>query len=145
MSTHTYVVKGLGIGSLARWGFAVGALVACLPAFMCSLIAFAVSRSVHRIVEGWQDVGVTFIGQRLSLNMVDLLHLGQFLNVLRALDALGVFGILLLGMLLVALLGLLFALSFARAAASGVSAEHQMGRSQPKYCRYFCPGRIPAA
>ncbi len=112
MSSHTYVVKQIGIGSMARWGFAAGALVACVPAFMCSALFFAASESIRRIVEGWRDVGVTLLGQRLALNMVDLLHLEQFLNILRAIDALGVLGILLAGLILVALLGLFVALAF---------------------------------
>ncbi len=112
MSTHTYVVRRLGIGSLARWGFAAGALVACLPALLCSGLLFTVVDIVRRVVEGWRDVGVSVLGQRIALNMVDLLHLQQFLDTLRTIDALGILGILLLGLILAAALGLIVAISF---------------------------------
>ncbi len=113
MSRHTYVVERLGIGSLARWGFAAGALVACFPAFACSGLFFVAVAAAHRTIESWRDVGVTLLGQRLALNMVDLLRLQYLLDWLRALDALGVLGILLLGMVFAAGLGALVALSFA--------------------------------
>ncbi len=67
--------------------------------------------AVRRVVEGWRDVGVSFLGQRLSLNMLDLLHLQSFAEVLRNLAGLGVFGILLLALALAALLGLIVALA----------------------------------
>ncbi len=112
MATHTYVVKRLGIASMTRWGFVAGALVACLPMSLCSLFFFTVIASLTQIVEGWQNLGVSFLGQKIPLNIVDLLQLQQFLTVLRALDALGLLGVLLLGLVLIALAGLMVAVSF---------------------------------
>ncbi|MGB8647474.1 MAG: hypothetical protein WCF84_19735 [Anaerolineae bacterium] len=111
--SHTYIVKHLGIGSLARWGLIAGALVACLPALACSALVFTMVATVRRIVEGWRDVGITVLGQRLGLNMVDLLQLQPFLDALRAVDALGVFGILLIGFAVAVALGVIVAITFA--------------------------------
>ncbi len=113
MSTHTYVVKRIGIGSLAWWGFVAGALVACVPMLLCSFSFFTLIGTARRIVEGWRDVGISILGQRIGLNMVDLLHLDQLLNTLRAADAVGILGILFLGLVLIALAGLLVAASLA--------------------------------
>ncbi len=109
MNSRTYIIKRLGLGSLARWGFAAGALVACLPAFACSAIFFTVVAAVRRIVESWRDVGISFFGQRLSLNLIDLLQLQSFADTLRTFSGLGVFGILLLWFALAAALGLIVA------------------------------------
>lgn len=113
MNSRTYVVTRLGLGSLVRWGFAAGALVACFPALACSVLFFVLTASVHRTLEGWRDVGVTLLGQRLSLDLINLLHLDRFLDLLRAADALGVFGILLAGLLLSFASGLIAALALA--------------------------------
>ncbi len=111
MAAHSYVIKRLGIASLARWGFAAGALVACLPAFACSAIFFTVVAAVRRVVEGWRDVGIDFLGQRLSLNLVQLLQLQSLADTLRSLAGWGVFGILILWLALAAALGLVVALA----------------------------------
>jgi hypothetical protein len=112
VNSRTFVIRRLGITSLARWGFVAGALVACLPAFACSALFFSVVAAVRRALEGWRDVGLTFLGQRLSLDLIQLLHLQTFADALNSLAALGVFGILLLWLMFAAALGLVVALSF---------------------------------
>lgn len=62
-------------------------------------------------MESWRDVGISFLGQRLSLDLVQLLQLQAFLELLRALTGLGVLGILLLALVLAAALGLIVALT----------------------------------
>lgn len=111
MSTRSYVVKRIGLGSLARWGFLAGALVACLPGFACSTVFFWLTSSVYRVIEGWRDVGLTFVGQRLSLDLVQLLQLGALDDALKAVQTLGVFGILTLALLIAVMLGITVALS----------------------------------
>jgi hypothetical protein len=113
MSTRAFVIRRFGIGSLASWGFVIGALAACLPAFLCSAIFFTLTSTVQRIVTSWRDVGISFLGQRLSLNFVDLLRLQNFYDALNTITALGWFGILLLALGIAALLGIFVALAFA--------------------------------
>ncbi len=112
MPTRSYVIKRIGISALARWGFVAGALVACFPAFGCSAIFFSVTAAVRGMVEGWRDVGLTVLGQRLSLDFVQLLHLNSFAQALSDINALGVLGILLLALVLALAVGVVVALSF---------------------------------
>lgn len=111
MSPRSYVIKRFGLGSLARWGFLAGALVACLPGFLCSTVFFWGTSVVYQTVESWRDVGLTIIGQRFSIDLVQLLQLGSFDDALRALQALGVFGILLLALAIAMVLGAIVAFS----------------------------------
>jgi hypothetical protein len=112
LPTRSYVIKRIGISALARWGFAAGALVACFPAFGCSAIFFFITAAVHRIAEGWRDVGLTVLGQRLSLDFIQLLHLNSFAEALSSINGLGVLGILLLALVLALAMGVVVALSF---------------------------------
>jgi len=109
MSTRSFVIRRFGLGSLARWGFVAGAMVACLPAFLCSALFFTITEAVRRVVQGWRDVGVEFLGQRLSFDFVELLHLQNFSDALNQINALGLFGILLIALLLALALGLFVA------------------------------------
>jgi hypothetical protein len=112
LPTRSYVIKRIGISALARWGFVAGALVACFPAFACSAILFSITAAVRRIVEGWRDVGLTVLGQRLSLDFIQLLNLNNFDQALSSINALGVLGILLLALVLAFAMGVVVALSF---------------------------------
>ncbi len=111
MPSRSYVIKRLGIGSLARWGFAAGALIACLPAWICSAIFFSIAAALRRLIETWRDVGVTILGQRYSLDLVQLLQLRSFADALRGIDALGILGILLLALVLAVAMGVVVGLS----------------------------------
>lgn len=113
MPTHSYVIRRFGLASLARWGFTAGVLVACLPAFTCSALFFSITSEVYRIVGGWHDIGLTILGQRLSLDFIQLLQLDQFADGLKTIQAFGVVGILLLAVVIAAAMGIIVALSFA--------------------------------
>ncbi len=113
MGARSYVITRVGIASLVRWGMVAGALVACLPAFACSALLFSATALLHRTLEGWRDIGISFFGQRLSLNLIELLHLQALANGVSALDALGVFGILVFWLLMSLALGLLVAAALA--------------------------------
>ena len=106
MNSRSFVIRRFGIASLARWGFVAGALVACLPALLCSAIFFTITESVRRVVQSWREVGVDFLGQRVRFDFVELLHLQNFSDALNQVDALGLFGILLVALCLALALGL---------------------------------------
>ncbi len=112
MNSRTYVITRLGIGSLARWGFAAGAVVACLPTFACSAVLYSILTAIYHVVAGWHDVGITFFGQRLSLDLVQELQLQPLVDLLQKLSGLGLFGILLFWLGLASAIGLIVALSF---------------------------------
>jgi hypothetical protein len=105
MSSRTLIIKRFALGPLAQWGFVAGIVIACLPAFVCSWVFFALVGSLQSLISGWQDVGFEILGQRLSLDLVELLQLEDALRALTGLTGLGIFGILLLALAAAALLG----------------------------------------
>lgn len=113
MQPRSYVIRRFGLGSLVRWGFVAGALVACLPGLLCSGAFFWVASLIYQTIESWRDVGLTIVGQRFSLDFVQLLQLGALEGALRAIQALGVLGILVLSLLIASGLGVITALSLA--------------------------------
>lgn len=78
---------------------------------MCSGLFFTAVSALYGILQSWRDVGVSILGQRLSLNMIDLLHLRPLFDLLATLAGLGVFGILLGALALAAALGVVLALA----------------------------------
>ncbi len=110
MQTRALIIKRIALGSLAQWGFVAGIVIACLPAFVCSWIFFTLVQTLRGLIAGWRDVGIDFLGQRLSVNLVEVLKLQDALASLTNLASLGVFGIALVGLALAALLGVFGAL-----------------------------------
>jgi hypothetical protein len=105
MQTRSLIIKRFAIGSLAQWGFVIGVVIACLPAFLCSWIFFNLIVSLRTLITGWSDVGFEILGQRLSFDLVEVLNLQDLLVSLNAIAGLGIFGILLLALGIAALLG----------------------------------------
>jgi hypothetical protein len=110
MQTRALIVKRIALGSLAQWGFVAGVVIACLPAFVCSWIFFTLVQTLRGLIAGWRDVGIDILGQRLSVNLVEVLKLQDALASLTNVASFGVFGIVLVGLALAALLGLFGAL-----------------------------------
>lgn len=113
MQSRSFVIRRLGIASLARWGLVAGALVACLPSLVCSAIFFGLTAALRRVLDAWRAVGFNVLTQRVSLNLIELLQLQGLYDAVGNLTALGVFGILLLAVLFVVVLGAFAALTFA--------------------------------
>jgi hypothetical protein len=88
-------------------------LVACLPAFICSVLFFSITSAAYQIVATWRDVGLTILGQHFYLDFVQLLQLGQFADGLKTIQAFGAAGVLLLALVFAAAMGIIVALSFA--------------------------------
>ncbi len=105
MQTRALIIKRFALAPLAQWGFIAGALIACLPAFICSWIFFTLIQSLRGLIASWRDVGFDVLGQRIGFNLVETLNLQQVLETLTNLSAFGVFGILLVALFVAALLG----------------------------------------
>jgi hypothetical protein len=104
-------IRRFEISSLARWGCMTGAAMAVLPACACSWLTFRVIHAIRQMIEGWRAVNVDLLfRQTVSLDVVGLLHLEGVLNALQTVDAQGVFGMLLMTVVFVALLGIFIAL-----------------------------------
>ena len=110
MRERTLIIKRFALGPLAQWGFVAGALVACLPAFLCSWVFFTLVQSMRGLIAGWRDVGFDILGQRVSFNLVELLKLQNVLDSLTGISGYGVFGIVLMWLLLAGLLGIFAAI-----------------------------------
>lgn len=105
MSQRQFIVRRFALGPLAQWGFIAGAIVACLPAFLCSWAVFTAVQALRGMLINWRDVGFEILGQRLSFNMIEVLNLQELLTTLTKVAGLGVFGIVGLWCLLALALG----------------------------------------
>lgn len=104
------VIRRFALGPLAQWGFVGGAVVACLPAFVCSWLGFTLIAALRRMLAGWRDVGIEVLGQRISFNLVEMLNLQSFSQTLAGIAGLGIFGLILAALALALVLGLFGAL-----------------------------------
>jgi hypothetical protein len=111
--TRAFVIRRFGLGPLAQWGFIAGALVACLPAFVCSWFFFTLVQVLRGLLASWRDVGFDVLGQRISFNLVELLKLQDALQALTNIAAFGVLGIVLLALFMAAALGVFGAIVMA--------------------------------
>jgi len=110
MSTRALIIRRFALGPLAQWGFVAGALIACLPAFVCSWLFFTLVQAARGLLASWRDVGFEILGQRLSFNMLEVLKLEDVSQLLTNLAGFGVFGIVILGIVGAAALGIFGAL-----------------------------------
>lgn len=106
MQNRALIIKRFALGPLAQWGFVGGALIACLPGFLCSWFLFSLAQAFKGVLGGWRDVGFEVLGQRLSFNLVQALKLENLLELLTNIAGFGIFGIFLLALVLAAGLGL---------------------------------------
>lgn len=84
-----YVIRSFDLASVAKFGLALGLLVNLLPACLCGLTTVRAVATLHQFLEGAAQSRLTFFGQTLSLNLVEMAHLGPALETARALDGLG--------------------------------------------------------
>ncbi|MCG3142485.1 MAG: hypothetical protein HDKAJFGB_03954 [Anaerolineae bacterium] len=110
MQKHTVVIRRFALGPLAQWGFIAGAIVACLPAFVCSWGLFTLAQGVRGLLYSWRDVGFEILGQRLSFNLLEMLKLENFSQTLTGITGLGLFGIVILALIFALALGVFGAL-----------------------------------
>ncbi|MBI4671820.1 MAG: hypothetical protein HY741_09160 [Chloroflexi bacterium] len=110
MPKRALIIRRFALGSLAQWGFVSGALIACLPAFVCSWGFFTLIQAARGLLASWREVGFEILGQRLSFNMVEVLNLKDLLQLLTNVASVGVLGIVVLAMLGAVALGIFGAL-----------------------------------
>lgn len=110
MTTRNVIVKHIALGPLAQWGFIIGGVIACLPAFFCSWLGFTVIQAVRNMLTGLRDVVIDPNFLNLHLNLVDLLHLQNQQQSVNTVAGFGVLGIALVGLGLVFLFGIFGAL-----------------------------------
>lgn len=97
---------------MARWGFAAGAVIACLPVFLCSWIFLSFIGAAYNTLGGLKSASLQILGQTISFNLLDALNLKSLYDTLGSVAAWGFFGFLFLGLLGIALLGFFSMLAF---------------------------------
>ncbi len=110
MQKRAVVIRRFALGPLAQWGFIAGAIVACLPAFVCSWGLFTLAQGLRGLLYSWRDVGFDILGQRFSFNLLETLNLENVSQTLTGLTGLGLFGIVFLALGLALALGVFGAL-----------------------------------
>ncbi len=87
--TTRYVIQRIALGPVAKFGLALGILGSVLPACATAYLSRQALTFLLRTLEAATQAKISLLGQNLSVNLVDLLHLMPALQTLRALDALG--------------------------------------------------------
>lgn len=84
-----YVIQRVALGSAAKFGLALGLLGSLLPGCLLAFLARQLVTVFHQVLESATQGRFSVLGQNVTLNLVDLAHLGPALETLRGLDALG--------------------------------------------------------
>lgn len=110
MSTRSVVVRRIALGPLAQWGFIIGAVIACLPAFLCSWVFFTAAQALRNLLTSMRDIVIDPNFLKIHINLVDLLSLQSQQQNVSMVAGYGVLGIALVGLGLAILLGVFGAL-----------------------------------
>lgn len=84
-ATHRYHIRRIGLQSLAGMGCALGGLAVLAPAVVCGVLARLAVGGLRDLLEGWRSVPLGLV----RVDLIPLLHLGDGLATLQALDAAG--------------------------------------------------------
>jgi hypothetical protein len=82
-----YTIRRFAITPLARFGCVLGTLVSVIPACLCSLPGLWLVSAIRHLLEGWRSVTLfDMLGQKVTVNFIDLLNLNDLLRALRFFD-----------------------------------------------------------
>ena len=85
-----YRIRRVGLGSLSKFGFVLGAVIYLLPSLLVGSGGLLAVRGVRRLLESWQQVELRLLGQPIPIDVVSLLHLEGVLRQVQLLDGLSV-------------------------------------------------------
>jgi hypothetical protein len=105
-----YTVRRIGIVSALKYGFVLGAVIACLPGMLCGVASAQGVEALRRWLESWQMIRINLLVETLEFDLMELLHLKQILTQVQALDQQRVWLALALAMGSMLLVGLFAAL-----------------------------------
>jgi hypothetical protein len=88
--TARYQVRSLGLGSILKFGCLLGSLFSVVPAALCSFGTLSLAAALRRLLESWEEGGISILGQRIPIDLLDLLRLEPALRVLQRIDDLSV-------------------------------------------------------
>ena len=99
-----YRIKRVGLGSLSRFGCALGAVVSFVPSLLLGCAGMVLLGGLLRLMESWERAEIRLLGQTIPIDVIALLNLESILRGLRMLDSLS-WALLLLSVILASGLG----------------------------------------
>ncbi len=107
----TFRVRSIGLASSARFGCITGAVAAAPLGILLAFLARVVIGAMHRTLQGWRNVSIDAGPLHVPIDVVDLLHLTNVLNLVSTLDRLPVVVIALVCILFLLAAGILVAIT----------------------------------
>ena len=81
-----YSLQGISTLSIARFGCLLGWIVTLFPSLTCGLVAAGVLASLRSWLEGLEAISLDMLGFEYSLDLIELLKLGDFLAMLQTIQ-----------------------------------------------------------
>jgi phosphotransferase system glucose/maltose/N-acetylglucosamine-specific IIC component len=80
-----YKLQGISTLSIARFGCLLGWIVTIVPSLICGLVSWGLLTGVRSWLEGLESLDLNVLGFETSVDLVELLQLGEFLATLQTL------------------------------------------------------------
>ncbi len=84
-----YVIQRIALGPVLKFGLALGMLGSLLPACATAYLSRQAVTILREGMEAAAQARFSILGQNITLNLIDLLHLMPALQTVRSLDAMG--------------------------------------------------------
>lgn len=83
-----YRLRRVHLRSLGKFGCLLGGLIGCLSSPIVAWGGLLLLRSLRRVLEAWQQVGIHVLGQEIPIDLVSLLNLQPLLHTVQRIDSL---------------------------------------------------------
>jgi hypothetical protein len=80
-----YRLQGISTLSIARFGCLLGWIITIIPSLTCGLVAWGILAAVRDWLKGWEQINLDLLGFKYSIDLIELLHLQEFLATLQGL------------------------------------------------------------
>ena len=80
-----YKLQGISTLSIARFGCLLGWIVTIIPSLTCGLVLWGILAALRNWLEGLEKLDLDVLGFEYSVDLIELLQLGEFLATLQTL------------------------------------------------------------
>ena len=80
-----YRLQGISTLSIARFGCLLGWIVTIIPSLTCGLVLWGILGAIRNWLEGLENLDLDVLGFEYSVDLIELLQLGEFLATLQTL------------------------------------------------------------
>ena len=80
-----YRLQGISTLSIARFGCLLGWIVTIIPSLTCGLVLWGILAAIRNWLEGLENLDLDVLGFEYSVDLIELLQLGEFLTTLQTL------------------------------------------------------------